>query len=78
MTNHIALIDHGVGNLRSVEKALAAVGANVVLTREADVIAAAEKIVLPGVGAFGDCMRGLHASNLVQLITQLAGERPFL
>ncbi len=78
MTNHIALIDHGVGNLRSVEKALAAVGANVVLTREADVIAAAEKIVLPGVGAFGDCMRGLHASNLLQLIMQLAGERPFL
>jgi glutamine amidotransferase len=78
MTNHIALIDHGVGNLRSVEKALAAAGANVVLTREADVIAAAEKIVLPGVGAFGDCMRGLHASNLLQLIMQLAGERPFL
>ncbi|MDP6793272.1 MAG: imidazole glycerol phosphate synthase subunit HisH [Anaerolineales bacterium] len=76
--NHIALIDHGVGNVRSVEKALAAVGANVVLTREADTIAAADKIVLPGVGAFGDCMRGLHASNLLQIVTQLAGERPFL
>ena len=78
MTNHIALIDHGVGNLRSVEKALAAVGANVVLTHEADTIVSAEKIVLPGVGAFGDCMRGLRASGTLELVSQLAGERPFL
>ncbi len=78
MTNHIALIDHGVGNLRSVEKALSAVGANVVLTREAHTIVAAEKIVLPGVGAFGDCMRGLSSSGTLELVTRLAGERPFL
>ena len=78
MTNYVALIDHGVGNLRSVEKALAAVGANVVLTREAHIIVAAEKIVLPGVGAFGDCMRGLRSSGTLELVTRLAGERPFL
>ena len=46
MTNHVALIDHGVGNLRSVEKALEAVGANVGLTRDAHTIISAEKIVL--------------------------------
>ncbi|MDP6793263.1 MAG: imidazole glycerol phosphate synthase subunit HisH [Anaerolineales bacterium] len=78
MATRIALIDHGVGNLRSVEKALAAVGANVVLTREVNTIAAAEKIVLPGVGAFGDCMRGLRASGTLELVSRLAGERPFL
>ena len=78
MRNHVALIDHGVGNLRSVEKALAAVGANVVLTRDAHTIIAAEKIVLPGVGAFGDCMQGLRSSGTLELVARLAGERPFL
>jgi glutamine amidotransferase len=52
----IALIDYGAGNVRSVQKALEAVGAEVQLTHEAKVILASEKVVLPGVGAFGDCM----------------------
>ena len=50
----IAVIDYGVGNLFSVEKALAALGAEVRVTSDAAEIAAADKIVLPGVGAFGD------------------------
>ncbi len=78
MKSHIALIDHGVGNLRSVEKALAVVGANVSLTRDPDVIVAADKLVLPGVGAFGDCMNGLRESGTLELVRSLALERPFL
>ena len=49
----IAIIDYGVGNLFSVEKAVAALGAPVTVTRDEAVIRAAEKVVLPGVGAFG-------------------------
>jgi len=75
----IALIDYGIGNLRSVEKALAAAGADVRLTDEADQILAAEKVVLPGVGAFGDGVAGLHARGLVDVLeTVVARETPFL
>ena len=52
----IAVIDYGVGNLYSVEKALTAAGAEVSVTSRAEDLRRAEKIVLPGVGAFGDCM----------------------
>jgi glutamine amidotransferase len=61
----IALIDYGIGNLRSVEKALAAVGADVHLTDDPDQILAADKVVLPGVGAFGDGMAGLRSRGLI-------------
>ena len=64
----VALVDYGAGNLRSVEKALQAVGAEVCLTSAADVILAAEKAVLPGVGAFGDGMAGLQERGLVEVI----------
>jgi glutamine amidotransferase len=63
----VALIDYGSGNLRSAEKALARVasergtGQRVVVTADAEVARTAERIVLPGVGAFADCMRGLSA-----------------
>jgi glutamine amidotransferase len=63
----VALIDYGSGNLRSAEKALAraasetASGHDIVVTSDADVVAKAERIVLPGVGAFADCMAGLAA-----------------
>ena len=67
----IALIDHGVGNLRSVEKALAASGAPVVLTADPGQILAAEKVVLPGVGAFADAMRGLQTRGLEAPIRDL-------
>ncbi|RHM53856.1 imidazole glycerol phosphate synthase subunit HisH [Mitsuokella sp. AF33-22] len=61
----IAVIDYGVGNLFSVEKAFAALGADVRVTSDEAVIRAADKIVLPGVGAFGDCMKNLEASGLI-------------
>jgi len=60
----MALIDHGVGNLRSVHKALTTVGADVVLTDNPDHIKKAGKLVLPGVGAFADAMQGLEARDL--------------
>jgi glutamine amidotransferase len=68
----IALVDYGIGNLRSVQKALEHVGADVVVTDEPAVILAADKVVLPGVGAFGDGMRGLAARGLVAVIRTVA------
>ena len=62
-----------------MEKALAVAGADVCLTDEADQILAAEKVVLPGVGAFGDGVAGLHARGLVDVLeTVVARETPFL
>jgi imidazole glycerol-phosphate synthase subunit HisH len=55
----IAIIDYGMGNLRSVSKAFEAVGHQAIITREASVIHNASHVVLPGVGAFGDCMANL-------------------
>ena len=75
----IAIIDYGVGNLRSVEKAFAAVGAQAVVTNDAGAIRAADKLVLPGVGAFGECARQLRASRLDQLVLEAAAQgRPVL
>ena len=68
----IALIDYGIGNLRSVHKALQAVGADVHLTEDRQVILAADKVVLPGVGAFGDGMRGLRERGLDSAVLELA------
>lgn len=68
----IALIDYGIGNLRSVQKALQAVGADVQLTEDPAVILAADKVVLPGVGAFGDGMRGLQSRGLDDVVLHLA------
>jgi glutamine amidotransferase len=69
----VALVDHGAGNLRSVQKALEAVGARVMLTAEPDMILSASKVVLPGVGAFADVMKGLVERNLVEVIKNVAG-----
>jgi glutamine amidotransferase len=75
----IALIDYGAGNVRSVQKALEAVGAEVQLTRAPDAILAAEKAVLPGVGAFGDCMAGLRRAGLVDALYRVVElDRPLL
>ena len=52
----IAIIDYDAGNLRSVEKALQTIGCDTLVTRDRDEIMAADKIILPGVGAFGDAM----------------------
>lgn len=78
----IALIDYGAGNLRSVENALSAAGAaNVVVTADPDVVAQADRIVLPGVGAFKHCMDSLTAIDgmIAALETRVRGEgAPFL
>src|SRR5574344_1310256 len=64
----IAVIDYGVGNLFSVEKALLYLGADVAVTNDAAVISQADKLIVPGVGAFGDCMKNLTATRLIPLI----------
>jgi len=68
----VALVDYGMGNRRSVEKALEHVGARAVRTADGGEIAAAEAIVLPGVGAFPEAMRRLAALRLVDLIRDRA------
>lgn len=67
----IALVDYGIGNLRSVEKALAASGAEVCLTEDPGAILQAAKVVLPGVGAFGDGMAGLRERQLVDIVHEI-------
>ncbi|MEP7135967.1 MAG: imidazole glycerol phosphate synthase subunit HisH [Chloroflexota bacterium] len=68
----IILIDAGTGNLRSVQKALEAVGANVIRTDDPEKVLNAKQIVLPGVGAFGDFMSGLRARGLDSVINDVA------
>ena len=60
----IAVLDYGIGNLRSAEKALQHVGASARLVDDAATVAAADAVVLPGVGAFGACARALRESGL--------------
>ncbi|MBR3051853.1 MAG: imidazole glycerol phosphate synthase subunit HisH [Selenomonadaceae bacterium] len=64
----IVLIDYGVGNLYSVAKAASFVGGDVKISSAADDIKRADKIILPGVGAFGDCMKNLEATGLIPTI----------
>ena len=68
----IAIIDYDAGNLKSVEKALVSLGEAPVITRQKDVIQSADKVILPGVGAFGDAMEKLHQYGLVDVIRQVA------
>jgi glutamine amidotransferase len=75
----IAVADYGIGNLRSAQKALQKVGADARLTDDPALIAAADAVVLPGVGAFGACMNALRAARLEQPILDAAASgRPFL
>lgn len=67
-----AIIDYDAGNLRSVEKALLALDDQPVITRDADVILSADRVILPGVGAFGDAMKRLHQYGLVEVIRRVA------
>lgn len=60
----IAIIDYGMGNLRSVENAFLHLGYNAVVTDKPEVLAKADRVILPGVGAFGDCLAGLKESGL--------------
>jgi glutamine amidotransferase len=80
----VAIVDYGAGNLRSAEKALAAAAndtARVVVTADPDAVRKADRIVLPGVGAFADCKRGLDAlSGMVEALEEavLKDGKPFL
>ena len=75
----IALIDYDAGNLKSVEKALQALGEEVLVTREREELLAADKVILPGVGNFGDAMEKLKGYGLVSVIRELAQlGKPFL
>ena len=75
MAERVALIDYGAGNLRSVENALKAAGAaDVLVTADPDVVRGADRIVLPGVGAFGACMRALKEHRFDQLVKERASE----
>lgn len=79
MDGVLALIDYGSGNLRSVQKALQHVGADVELVTKPDALADATGVVLPGVGAFDDCIHALRRQELLEAIKQfIAGGRPFL
>ena len=75
----IALIDYGSGNLRSVQKALLKVGADVRLVRRPEEMADARAMVLPGVGAFDDCVNALRKQELLEAAKEfIASGRPFL
>ena len=75
----VAIIDYNCGNLRSVENALERLGCQYVLTRDAATIKAADKVILPGVGAFGDAMKLLKKYELDKVIHEVvADETPFL
>lgn len=75
----IAIVDYGMGNLRSVQKAFEKVGAPAIITRDAGFIASSSGLVLPGVGAFGLCMERLKGYSLVSPIkTYIESGGPFL
>lgn len=77
----VAIADTGTGNLRSVEKALASAGADAFVTADADAIARADKVVVPGQGAFGGCMAGLtRAGGALEQVVRgaIAAGRPYL
>jgi glutamine amidotransferase len=75
----IAVIDYGMGNLRSVQKGFERIGASAAITREPGVIASAKGIVLPGVGAFSACMQNLTRYELVETIRAVVRQKkPFL
>ncbi len=75
----VAVLDYGIGNLRSAQKGLQRAGADARLTADLGLIADADAVVLPGVGAFGRCMEALHRTGLAEVaVDAAASERPFL
>lgn len=75
----IAIIDYEVGNLRSVEKAFQFIGREVVVTSDAGVVAGADAVVLPGVGAFSDAVANLKNAGMVEVVkAAIAADKPFL
>ena len=74
----IALLDYGMGNLHSVSKALTNVGAEVSITNDPKVVAAADKIVFPGVGAMRDCMIGMHEAGIDDVVRKAIFNKPVM
>jgi glutamine amidotransferase len=75
----VAVLDHGMGNLRSVAKALEAAGARVTVTAENDAIGRCDALCVPGQGIFGRCVSALQASGLDEHVREwVSGDRPFL
>ena len=68
----VAIIDYGVGNLFSLKSSLAAIGATATVTADRDVIRTADRVILPGVGAFGDAAEKLRATGLADVVTEVA------
>jgi len=80
MAQRISIVDYGMGNLRSVQKALehVAPGARVEITSDPGAIRAADRVVFPGQGAMPDCMRSLNECGLAQAVTEATRAKPFL
>lgn len=80
MSQRIAIVDYGMGNLRSVQKALSHVapGAEVSVTGDPAAVRSADRVVFPGQGAMPDCMRSLEATGLGEAVAQAAASKPFL
>ena len=74
----IAIMDYGVGNLFSLKSSLAHLGQEAVVTADPAVIRAADRLILPGVGAFGDAMAKLEATGLVPVLREEAARKPLL
>ena len=75
----ITIIDYGMGNLRSVQKAFESLGARAIVTDSATTVRRAQQLVLPGVGAFGDAMQELHRRKLVEpILERIKAGTPFL
>lgn len=75
----VAIIDYGMGNLRSVQKAIEKVGSSAIITSDAREIAGADRVILPGVGAFRDAIAALHQHDLVTCINDvIESDRPLL
>ncbi len=77
-TTRIALLDYGMGNLHSAAKALEHVGATVDVTNDPQLIARADKIVFPGVGAMRDCMAGMHDAGVDEAVKHAVFNKPVL
>ena len=75
----IGIIDYDAGNIRSVEKALSYLGEKTVVSRDPDILKSVDKVILPGVGSFGQAMENLHRYELVPVIRDMIEDgKPFL
>lgn len=79
LKNMVAIIDYDAGNIKSVQKAIEYLGEEVIITRNPEEILQASRVILPGVGAFGDAMEKLHKYHLVEVIKEVVNKGiPFL